>query len=323
MRAAAASAETSAGARGAALLASPRAAERPHPEAAIGVWPATSFLHLCAAVRAHPALRRLLARSGASRALQAAQLPESYAVPERVLGTIDTIAACLQYVAAAPAHGVRALPPAADAPPAPNRRRSARARRDAGSSSEASVTTTVTLRAPSQASDDEGDDDDEDDEEQEEFSGARGASPPPPPPTTDARELLHRWFYAHLEYPYPSEAQKEALMREASLTLQQVNDFFGNKRMRMKRRVHRMRASGFGASMPPPPPPASPGEHGAGGGRGATWQAHIYPFARIIVDHEQRTEPTRRSDDDDDGDDDGDDGDDDDGDQHSKHNDDG
>merc|ERR1712153_252119 len=50
-----------------------------------------------------------------------------------------------------------------------------------------------------------------------------------------ASELLHEYFYTNLLNPYPSDEVKEELGRQAGITVSQVNNWFGNKRIRYKR----------------------------------------------------------------------------------------
>eukprot|EP00698_Gefionella_okellyi_P002847 TRINITY_DN12715_c0_g1_i1.p1 TRINITY_DN12715_c0_g1~~TRINITY_DN12715_c0_g1_i1.p1 ORF type:complete len:330 (+),score=35.96 TRINITY_DN12715_c0_g1_i1:2-991(+) len=52
-----------------------------------------------------------------------------------------------------------------------------------------------------------------------------------------ATEILSNWFFAHVADPYPSEEEKAKLCQECGMTVNQVNNWFGNKRMRYKRRV--------------------------------------------------------------------------------------
>ncbi|KAG8035219.1 hypothetical protein G9C98_001709 [Cotesia typhae] len=52
-----------------------------------------------------------------------------------------------------------------------------------------------------------------------------------------AADVLNEYFYANLNNPYPSEEDKEALSRRCGLTLIQVSNWFGNKRIRYKKTV--------------------------------------------------------------------------------------
>ncbi|PRP77197.1 Pre-B-cell leukemia transcription factor 1 [Planoprotostelium fungivorum] len=51
-----------------------------------------------------------------------------------------------------------------------------------------------------------------------------------------ASEMLSEWFYAHLNDPYPSEEEKIMMAAHIGITLTQLNNWFGNKRIRYKRR---------------------------------------------------------------------------------------
>ncbi|XP_065562855.1 homeobox protein extradenticle-like [Artemia franciscana] len=52
-----------------------------------------------------------------------------------------------------------------------------------------------------------------------------------------ASETLNEWFYSHLSNPYPSEEAKEELARKCSITVSQVCNWFGNKRIRYKKNM--------------------------------------------------------------------------------------
>mmetsp|Transcript_29327 Transcript_29327/g.32579 ORF Transcript_29327/g.32579 Transcript_29327/m.32579 type:complete len:299 (-) Transcript_29327:150-1046(-) len=52
-----------------------------------------------------------------------------------------------------------------------------------------------------------------------------------------ATSLLETWFFNHLNHPYPSEQEKADLAKSCNLTTQQINNWFGNKRIRYKRKV--------------------------------------------------------------------------------------
>jgi len=47
---------------------------------------------------------------------------------------------------------------------------------------------------------------------------------------------LTQWFFEHIQNPYPSEQEKALLAATGGLTLTQVNNWFGNKRIRYKRK---------------------------------------------------------------------------------------
>ncbi|KAL1490551.1 hypothetical protein ABEB36_013227 [Hypothenemus hampei] len=54
-----------------------------------------------------------------------------------------------------------------------------------------------------------------------------------------ASEILNEYFYSHLSNPYPSEEAKEELARKCGITVSQVSNWFGNKRIRYKRNTGR------------------------------------------------------------------------------------
>ncbi|CAC5402044.1 PBX1 [Mytilus coruscus] len=52
-----------------------------------------------------------------------------------------------------------------------------------------------------------------------------------------ATEVLNEYFYSHLSNPYPSEEAKEELARKCQITVSQVSNWFGNKRIRYKKNI--------------------------------------------------------------------------------------
>ncbi|XP_018535280.2 pre-B-cell leukemia transcription factor 1 isoform X1 [Lates calcarifer] len=52
-----------------------------------------------------------------------------------------------------------------------------------------------------------------------------------------ATEILNEYFYSHLANPYPSEEAKEELSKQCSITVAQVANWFGNKRIRYKKNI--------------------------------------------------------------------------------------
>ncbi|PAA80960.1 hypothetical protein BOX15_Mlig001126g1, partial [Macrostomum lignano] len=52
-----------------------------------------------------------------------------------------------------------------------------------------------------------------------------------------ATEILNEYFYSHLSNPYPSEEAKEELARKCHITVSQVSNWFGNKRIRYKKNI--------------------------------------------------------------------------------------
>ncbi|GJD09618.1 Pre-B-cell leukemia transcription factor 2 [Galdieria sulphuraria] len=55
-----------------------------------------------------------------------------------------------------------------------------------------------------------------------------------------SKKVLNDWFHANMHHPYPSEKVKRELAHEAGITVEQVNTFFGNKRMRTKRKLAKL-----------------------------------------------------------------------------------
>ncbi|XP_055286898.1 pre-B-cell leukemia transcription factor 4 isoform X2 [Moschus berezovskii] len=54
-----------------------------------------------------------------------------------------------------------------------------------------------------------------------------------------ATEVLNEYFYSHLSNPYPSEEAKEELARRGGITVSQVSNWFGNKRIRYKKNMRK------------------------------------------------------------------------------------
>ncbi|KPP73282.1 pre-B-cell leukemia transcription factor 2-like [Scleropages formosus] len=52
-----------------------------------------------------------------------------------------------------------------------------------------------------------------------------------------ATEILNEYFYSHLSNPYPSEEAKEELAKQCGITVSQVSNWFGNKRIRYKKNI--------------------------------------------------------------------------------------
>ncbi|XP_076584747.1 pre-B-cell leukemia transcription factor 1-like [Chaetodon auriga] len=55
-----------------------------------------------------------------------------------------------------------------------------------------------------------------------------------------AAEILNNYFYTHLANPYPSEEAKEELAKKCSITVSQVANWFGNKRIRYKKNMAKL-----------------------------------------------------------------------------------
>ncbi|CAF0739825.1 unnamed protein product [Rotaria sordida] len=54
-----------------------------------------------------------------------------------------------------------------------------------------------------------------------------------------ATEVLNAYFYSHLSNPYPSDEAKEELARQCGISVAQVCNWFGNKRIRYKKNMHK------------------------------------------------------------------------------------
>ncbi|CAJ0579212.1 unnamed protein product, partial [Mesorhabditis spiculigera] len=77
-----------------------------------------------------------------------------------------------------------------------------------------------------------------------------------------ATDILNDYFFQNLSNPYPSEEVKEDLARRCNISVSQVSNWFGNKRIRYKKSV--------GRGVQPPQPPSTgtnfgPGPGGPGG----------------------------------------------------------
>ncbi|CAH1983286.1 unnamed protein product [Acanthoscelides obtectus] len=115
-----------------------------------------------------------------------------------------------------------------------------------------------------------------------------------------ASEILNEYFYSHLSNPYPSEEAKEELARKCGITVSQVSNWFGNKRIRYKRntgkaqeeanlyaakKAARASASPYGdyssgsvtPMMPSPAPPPEQMGYGGGGGYDPMYGAKLSP----------------------------------------------
>merc|ERR1711892_616368 len=55
--------------------------------------------------------------------------------------------------------------------------------------------------------------------------------------TKKSTEVLNEYFYSHLANPYPSEEAKEELARNCGISVSQVSNWFGNKRIRYKKNI--------------------------------------------------------------------------------------
>lgn len=57
-----------------------------------------------------------------------------------------------------------------------------------------------------------------------------------------AKETLEKWFQEHISAPYPKKQEKDELAALCDISLSSVNNWFGNKRMRVKRKMLRVQS---------------------------------------------------------------------------------
>ncbi|PXF43904.1 Pre-B-cell leukemia transcription factor 3 [Gracilariopsis chorda] len=76
----------------------------------------------------------------------------------------------------------------------------------------------------------------------------KGVSSGRTPLSEKAKAALERWFHENLENPYPTIEQKLELARTCSMSLNSVNNWFGNKRMRIKRKMLNVASGPFDGS---------------------------------------------------------------------------
>ncbi|TPP57556.1 Pre-B-cell leukemia transcription factor [Fasciola gigantica] len=93
----------------------------------------------------------------------------------------------------------------------------------------------------------------------------------------EATEVLNEYFYSHLANPYPSEEAKEELAKKCGITVSQVSNWFGNKRIRYKKNIVKAQeeanmyaaataaAAAAASSAASGPGQASSDEHSVGG----------------------------------------------------------
>lgn len=85
--------------------------------------------------------------------------------------------------------------------------------------------------------------------------GPQPRGPPSPPAvpgalTPEVVQRLKAWFEEHITDPYPTEEEKVALGAELGLTLGQLQTWFGNKRMRYKRKLLKVAPGDLGPRKP-------------------------------------------------------------------------
>ncbi|KAJ8963616.1 hypothetical protein NQ314_005516 [Rhamnusium bicolor] len=103
-----------------------------------------------------------------------------------------------------------------------------------------------------------------------------------------ASEILNEYFYSHLSNPYPSEEAKEELARKCGITISQVSNWFGNKRIRNKKNIGKAQeeanlyaakkvagASPYGGTSTPMMSPAPP-QDSMGYSMGSTYESAAY-----------------------------------------------
>ncbi|CAJ0942784.1 unnamed protein product, partial [Mesorhabditis belari] len=66
-----------------------------------------------------------------------------------------------------------------------------------------------------------------------------------------ATDILNEYFFANINNPYPSEELKEELAQRCKISVSQVSNWFGNKRIRFKKSMGR-------GNVPQPPQSAAP-----------------------------------------------------------------
>ncbi|CDI98526.1 pre B cell leukemia transcription factor 3 [Echinococcus multilocularis] len=107
----------------------------------------------------------------------------------------------------------------------------------------------------------------------------------------EATEVLNEYFYSHLANPYPSEEAKEELAKKCGITVSQVSNWFGNKRIRYKKNIVKAKeeanmhaamtaaaAVSEGTGRLPPHPHAMPDDH----------VTSSYPHAPVMYDYEEQ-----------------------------------
>jgi hypothetical protein len=57
-----------------------------------------------------------------------------------------------------------------------------------------------------------------------------------------AKEILDAYFCSHLSNPYPNVETKEELARKCGISILQVSNWFGNKRIRYKKNIAKAQA---------------------------------------------------------------------------------
>ncbi|XP_075257607.1 uncharacterized protein LOC142349745 isoform X1 [Convolutriloba macropyga] len=81
-----------------------------------------------------------------------------------------------------------------------------------------------------------------------------------------ASEILNEYFYSHLNNPYPSEEVKEELAKKCGLSVSQISNWFGNKRIRYKKNIDN--PGSYNPNDILGPPGSTPGAMGASSSSG-------------------------------------------------------
>ncbi|XP_069915179.1 pre-B-cell leukemia transcription factor 4 isoform X3 [Oryctolagus cuniculus] len=111
-----------------------------------------------------------------------------------------------------------------------------------------------------------------------------------------ATGVLNEYFYSHLSSPYPSEEAKEELARKGGITVSQVSNWFGNKRIRYKKNTGKFQeeaATYAGRAAPDAPDVGVPPPPGPGWSRSAG--ALCWPTMRVrraLIPSRKRGEQT-------------------------------
>ncbi|CAO4386812.1 unnamed protein product [Caenorhabditis nigoni] len=67
-------------------------------------------------------------------------------------------------------------------------------------------------------------------------------------------EILNAYFQAHITHPYPTEQDKEELARQCNISVGQVSNWFGNKRIRYKKMLAKEKSENGQRCAPQPMP---------------------------------------------------------------------
>ncbi|GMR61461.1 hypothetical protein PMAYCL1PPCAC_31656, partial [Pristionchus mayeri] len=57
--------------------------------------------------------------------------------------------------------------------------------------------------------------------------------------TKETTEILTEWFNEHINHPYPTDEEKNDLAFQCNISVQQITNWFGNRRVRQKRQADR------------------------------------------------------------------------------------